>query len=161
MLGARSVVIGILASAATLAETAGPFTREQAAAGESLYQVHCASCHLGHLGGRNEAPQLAGGNFMKTWTRRTSGDLFVYMQGTMPPSNRGGLGEDAYVNLTAFILEANGAVAGWQPMQASMRVAIGSVANGQMTPELRTKLNAAATSNQAGLFMIPRPAPKG
>ena len=121
---------------------------------ESLYQVHCASCHLAHLGGRNEAPQLAGGNFMKTWTRRTTRDLFVYMQATMPPSNRGGLGEDAYVNLTAFILEANGAVAGTQPMQAATRVAIGTVANGQMTPELRTKLNAAATSNQAGLFMI-------
>jgi len=115
MLGVRSGLIGILATAAALAQTVGPFTAEQASTGESLYQVHCATCHLAHLGGRNEAPQLAGGNFMKTWTRRTTRDLFVYMQATMPPSNRGGLGEDAYVNLTAFILEANGAVAGTQP----------------------------------------------
>jgi alcohol dehydrogenase (cytochrome c) len=156
MLGTRLGVIGIFASAVTLAQTA-----EQAAAGESLYQIHCASCHLAHLGGRNEAPQLAGGNFMKTWTRRTTRDLFTYMQATMPPSNRGGLGEDAYVNLTAFILQANGAVPGTQPLQASTRVAIGTVANGQMTPELRAKLNAAATSNQAGLFMIPTAGPKG
>ncbi len=27
---------------------------------------------------------------------------------TMPPSNRGGLGEEAYLQLAAFILEANG-----------------------------------------------------
>lgn len=45
-----------------LAQTGpGPFTAAQAAAGEALYQVHCATCHLGNMGGRNEAPQLAGG----------------------------------------------------------------------------------------------------
>src|SRR5258708_4689720 len=43
------------------------YTAEQAAAGRAVYQASCASCHMLDLAGRNEAPQLAGGNFMNTW----------------------------------------------------------------------------------------------
>ena len=128
----------------------GPFTAAQAAAGQTIYQVHCATCHLANLGGRNEAPQLAGGNFMNTWRRRSTSDLLLFSQSTMPPSNRGGLGEEAYLNVTAFILEANGATPGTQPLRAATRAAIGSIATGQMTAALREKLNSAATANQAG-----------
>ena len=45
-------------------QAAGVFTIEQATAGRAVYQANCASCHLPDLAGRNEAPQLAGGNFM-------------------------------------------------------------------------------------------------
>ena len=63
---------------------ASVFTPEQAAAGRAAYQASCASCHLPDLAGRNEAPQLAGNNFMNTWRTRTTKDLFDYVQ-TMPP----------------------------------------------------------------------------
>src|SRR6185369_13660893 len=62
------------------------FTAEQAAAGRAAYQANCASCHMPDLGGRNEAPPLAGVNFMNTWGSRTTRDLFDYMSTTMPPS---------------------------------------------------------------------------
>ena len=55
--------------------TAGPFTAAQAAAGRTAYQENCASCHLPDLAGRNEAPQLAGSNFMNTWGNRSTRDL--------------------------------------------------------------------------------------
>jgi alcohol dehydrogenase (cytochrome c) len=130
------------------------FTAAQTAAGQAIYQVHCATCHLANLGGRNEAPQLAGGNFIRTWARRTTRDLVLYMQSTMPPSNRGGLGEEAYVNLAAFILEANGAGPGQQPLTAAARAAIGSVATGKMPAALLAKLTAAANENQAGITQL-------
>ena len=61
------------------------YTAAQAAAGRAAYQANCASCHVADLGGRNEAPQLAGGDFMNTWRSRTTKDLFDYMSSTMPP----------------------------------------------------------------------------
>ena len=45
-----------------------------------MYQASCASCHLPDLGGRNEAPPLAGANFMNTWRTRTTRDLFEFIQ---------------------------------------------------------------------------------
>ena len=52
----------------------------------TVYQASCASCHLPDLAGRNEAPQLAGNNFMNTWRTRTTRDLFEFIQSTMPPT---------------------------------------------------------------------------
>ena len=43
------------------------FNASQAASGTSVYAASCASCHMADLAGRNEAPQLAGNNFMNTW----------------------------------------------------------------------------------------------
>src|SRR5437899_1964030 len=97
------------------------YTASQATAGRAVYLVHCANCHLADLAGRNEAPQLAGGNFMNVWGPRPVNMLFTYLQSTMPPNNRGGLGEEAYLNLTAFLLEANGARDGNQPLQSASR----------------------------------------
>ena len=97
------------------------YTAQQAAAGRVAYQASCASCHLADLGGRNEAPRLAGSNFMSAWGGRNVSDLLAFLHSTMPPENRGGLGEETYVNLVAFLLEANGARAGNQPLTASAR----------------------------------------
>ena len=62
------------------------YTAEQANAGRTVYQTSCASCHLPDLAGRNEAPPLAGANFMNTWRNRTTRDLFEFIQATMPPA---------------------------------------------------------------------------
>src|SRR5439155_925666 len=59
---------------------AAVYTAEQAAAGRAAYQANCASCHLADLGGRNEAPQLAGINFMNTWRARSTRDLLELIQ---------------------------------------------------------------------------------
>lgn len=150
MIGLRWLLLTLLLPVCLLAQTApGPFTAAQAMAGEGVYQTHCATCHLANMGGRNEAPQLAGGNFLNTWRRRTTRDLFVNMQATMPPSNRGGLGEEAYVNLAAFILAANGATAGTEALTAAARVGIGSVTTGVMAADLKERLRVASETNQA------------
>ena len=121
----------VLTISAGQAPTAAPiFTTAQAAAGQASYQANCASCHLPDLVGQNEAPPLAGANFMTTWRARTARDLIDYMQATMPPG-RPSLAEGDYVNIAAFILRSNGAAAGDEPLRRSAAVAIGSVATGQ------------------------------
>ena len=73
--------------------------------------------------------------------RRTTSDLLTLIRTTMPPGNRGNLGDENYVNLVAFLLLANGAQAGNQPLIAAARVAIGSVATGKMPAALRKTLD--------------------
>ena len=58
----------------------------------------------------------------------------------MPPADRGNLGSENYVNLVAFLLSANGARAGSQPLTAAASLAIGSVATGEMPAALRKTL---------------------
>src|SRR6185436_12619123 len=115
----------------------------------AAYQVNCGGCHLADLAGRNEAPPLAGANFMNVWGARTTTDLIRYMQAAMPPSNRGGLSDETYASLAAFFLQANGARAGERLLAVSTPVRIDSVANGQMAPALRELLVKAAAADQS------------
>ncbi len=108
---------------------AGVFTAAQAASGRGIYQASCASCHLPDLAGRNEAPQLAGNNFMNTWRARTTRDLFELIQATMPPA-AASLTEDQYLAVAVFLLQANGAPAGATAFAPTTAVLIGSVATG-------------------------------
>ena len=96
---------------------AGPYTQDQAAAGRATYQTYCASCHSADLSGR-EGPQLAGANFLAQWGDRTAAELITFMQSTMPPGGAA-LPGDSYVNLAAFILDANSARAGNQALTAA------------------------------------------
>jgi alcohol dehydrogenase (cytochrome c) len=132
------------------------FTAAQALAGRSAYLGNCASCHLADLSGRNEAHTLTGGNFQNVWRDRTVNQLTRYMQQTMPPGNAGGLDEETYVALSAFILEANGATAGNEPLTVNSRIRIGSISNGQMPTALRELLNS-PQSDQAGASTRARP----
>jgi alcohol dehydrogenase (cytochrome c) len=135
------------------------YTSAQASDGLALYQTNCASCHLPDLAGRNEAPQLAGGNFIDAWGGRSTAELFRHIQATMPPSNARGLSDDAYVSIVAFLLRANGAPAGDRPLTPTALVRIDSVANGQMPADVREILARAAVVDQV---TAPRAtAPKG
>ena len=105
-------------------------TLQQAEAGRTVYQGRCSSCHAPDLGG-NEAPQLSGSNFMSSWGNRTARELVTYIQSSMPPGSAGGLSEDNSVDLTAFILAANGAAPASQALTAAATFPIRSVATGQ------------------------------
>jgi alcohol dehydrogenase (cytochrome c) len=120
----------------------GRYTAAQAAAGRTVYQAECASCHLPDLKGQGDAAPLAGPEFMDAWGRRSTRELVSFMQLTMPPARPGGLSQDDYVNVVAFVLQANGAAAGTQALAATTEVAINSVATGQAPP--------AAAPQQAG-----------
>jgi alcohol dehydrogenase (cytochrome c) len=105
------------------------YTAEQASAGRTAYQASCAPCHQVDLSGRNEAPQLAGANFLSTWRTRTTRDLFEYIQGTMPP-NGPSLSPDQYRAITAFILQSNGAPPGQEAFSGTVAAPLGSLGPG-------------------------------
>ncbi len=108
---------------------AGPYTADQVAAGRAAFQTNCASCHAANLSGA-EGPELAGSNFLAQWGDRTAGALINFMQSTMPPGGAA-LPGDTYVNIAAFILDANSARPGDRALAADSNVVIRSVASGQ------------------------------
>jgi len=116
--------------------TAGPFTAQQADAGRAAYETNCAGCHAADLSGIGNALPLAGLPFTGSWGNRTVGDLVGFMEGAMPPTNPGGLGEQNYLNITAFILQSNGARAGNQALTGNSTVAIRSV-TGQVVAQIQ------------------------
>ncbi len=140
---------GAVALLAAQQQGASAFTAQQAADGRTTYQTSCASCHLPNLAGRNEAPQLAGSNFMNTWRTRSTRDLFEYIQSTMPPTGET-LSVDQYLGLTAFILESNGATAGTQALTPATAVPIGSIATGAVPTAATAPVATTATDPAAG-----------
>ena len=130
---ASTVVCGVMIVTAQQSTGVGPYTAAQAAAGRDVYQANCAACHGPDLGGRNDAPQLAGPQFVGTWGGRTIGDLIGFMAAAMPPGNPN-LGEQNYLNIAAFILDSNGARPGNQALAASSTVGIRTIATGVVPP---------------------------
>jgi alcohol dehydrogenase (cytochrome c) len=138
-----------LAALTLAAPTLYSQTTQQAEAGRSAYQAECSGCHGPDLGG-NEGPQLAGSNFTASWGTRTARELISYIESSMPPGDPGSLGEEASINLAAFILAANGAPNS-QALAASAAFPIRSVVTGRPTIALQSGGQAAAAT----------PAPKG
>src|SRR3954471_25055491 len=112
-------------------QASGTYTAAQAAAGRTTYQAQCASCHLPDLKGSGDAAPLAGSEFIGAWGRRSPRELLSFMQLTMPPTRPGALSQEEYVNLAAFVLQQNGAVAGAQPLTSTVDTAIGTIATGR------------------------------
>jgi hypothetical protein len=91
----------------------GVFTAQQAARGRAMFAATCAACHGADLNGVNRPP-LKGEVFLNHWMEGGLDALFSYVK-SMPP-NRADLGGRAYVDLLAFLLEANGFPAGTQEL---------------------------------------------
>ncbi len=96
----------------------GVFTAEQAERGRALYDEICVECHLSSLAGANEAPPLRGVSFLDAWRAAAVVDLADTIRVTMPPENRNSLTSQQTYDLVAFVLRANGAVAGDEPLTA-------------------------------------------
>jgi alcohol dehydrogenase (cytochrome c) len=148
--GVLALTVAALAGAAQ-AQT-GAFTEAQAASGRASYLANCAGCHLADLRGANEARPLVGADFMRTWSARSAQELIAYLGVTMPPppASPGSLGAQSYVNLAAFLLQANGATPGADALTAQSTVTIGSVATGTMSDAFRAALASAAPAVATG-----------
>ena len=126
----------LLASASWLrAQPAGAaiFTAEQAAAGRVEYQAHCAGCHAGDLGGKDDAPALMGDAFLATWNPKTTRELFDFVRTAMPPDG-GSITPDQYLTIIAHVLQQNGASPGAQPLTATTAVPINQVTMPRESP---------------------------
>ncbi len=110
---------------------AGPYTAAQADAGLAAYNMNCSSCHMPDMSGSGDAPPLTGIPFMANWGARTGGQLYSFISSAMPPASANSLGEQNYLNITAYILNYNGGTPGNQALAANNSVAIGMFATGE------------------------------
>ena len=139
----------------------GVYTAAQAESGRAMYERECAVCHQSNLQGTFEAPQLAGESFLRFWGDLSPGDLFVRISGSMPPGQAGSLTDEAYLDVVAYLLQANGAPAGGAaltqaatvPIEAAVSVASSAVARaGDGVPAAAT-----AAPSPAGPSAEPEP----
>ena len=118
-------VLWAAAAAAQPADPGGVFTAAQAAAGRAAYEQVCAECHRSDLRGTAHGTELTGVGFMNVWGGRAAAELFEHARSEMPPGAGGSLEDETYLNIAAYILQANGLAAGEQALSASMEVLIG------------------------------------
>ena len=95
---------------------AGAYTVEQATRGKMHYQAFCAVCHLGDLSGTlaadTGAPPLRGAPFVASLQRRGAAGVFSYVKASMPADDPASLEEDTYLDILAYLIQANGFPAG-------------------------------------------------
>ncbi len=128
---AAIVLLPAAAGTTAAAQSAnGLYTAAQAAAGRVVYEQACARCHQANLQGSFEAPPLAGESFLRFWGELRTRDLHDRISSSMPPDEPA-LADEAYVDVVAYLLQANGAPAGDVPLTATTAVAIGTVASGE------------------------------
>ena len=154
-----AALYGISLTAATTGQIlneAPVFTAAQAAAGKREVQdpaFACTDCHTLSLRGRTGAadelpalsalpvnyqtliggnggtvPALVGAEFIKRWAGRTTQDLIdEFRRRFEPPMSQ--FSNEARLNMIAYVLEANGALPGSQPLTAQTNVALSLVLN--------------------------------
>ncbi|MCY4121194.1 MAG: c-type cytochrome, partial [Acidobacteria bacterium] len=120
---------GVAGAAAQAPGADGAFTIDQAADGWSVYGVQCGQCHGVNLEGMVHAPPLSGVGFLNSWLGQTTDDMFAYLRDEMPPGQAGVISDQAYIDLVAYLLEANGAVPGDRTLTVDAGVPIGDAAD--------------------------------
>lgn len=83
---------------------AATYWPDQAEHGERVFNQVCAMCHA--------RSQFVGEKFVDDWNDRRVFDFYALVRSTMPLTNPGGLKEDEYLALVAYLLKANNAAAG-------------------------------------------------
>ncbi len=92
----------------------GVYSTAQAERGKAHYEQGCASCHSS-----GEGPSLVGDSFMRRWFEDSLNEVFVKIRASMPENAPGSLSDAAYIDLVAFMLQANGFPAGAVDLTAS------------------------------------------
>ena len=92
----------------------GAYTAAQAARGENEYGANCARCHGADLDGGGAAPTLHTIDFVDRWREDHLATLFQFISTNMPqpPGRPGGLKQQQYLDIVAFLLQVNGLPSG-------------------------------------------------
>lgn len=131
----------------------GAFTAAQAEAGHLAYDNTCGKCHTYTLRGRkgeegelppvstlsadyqkfvgtpNHVPPLAGKAFLDRWGDKTAAQLIARFQITAsdPFFQFEGMNDEMLVNITAYVLQMNGAQPGPQPLTRATDAVVRSI----------------------------------
>jgi mono/diheme cytochrome c family protein len=80
------------------------FLPSQATRGAAIYSRTCGTCH--------GPGTLVGAAFVQSWNNRRAYDLYSLIRSTMPVDNPGGMKDGEYLDVVAYLLQANKQVAG-------------------------------------------------
>lgn len=96
----------------------GVYSAAQARRGLLEYARSCEHCHGASLTGNptDEVPSLVADGFMFHWKGRTVQDLYARLSKSMPSDAPGSLDAGTYLDLAAYLLEANGFPSGQQEL---------------------------------------------
>jgi mono/diheme cytochrome c family protein len=72
----------------------------QAERGEQRFKASCSSCHT--------PSSFGGGSFAERWSGQTMAEVFDFVSNAMPENDPGGLKQEQYVDVLAYILSVNG-----------------------------------------------------
>jgi mono/diheme cytochrome c family protein len=97
----------------------GVYTAAQAKHGQAVYERSCGSCHRADLGGFS-GPPLKGDLFLDRWREFSLNVLSDLIQNTMPADNPGTLAKADYLDVLAYILQANEIPSGKKPLTADL-----------------------------------------
>jgi mono/diheme cytochrome c family protein len=86
----------------------GVYTLAQANTGKDVFAIACQSCHTPTF---HATPA-----FRSKWTGRTLGELFGYMRREMPQADPGGMTDEEYLDVLAYMLRINGMPTGDAPL---------------------------------------------
>jgi alcohol dehydrogenase (cytochrome c) len=107
MAGGNKVLLSVLTIlAAWCVQATWSLTTAQTPSGRTAYEQNCASCHGANLRQLPEAP-LAGPEFAAKWASRGTNELVAQIRSTMPPGNAGGLPDETYRAIAAYIQQVN------------------------------------------------------
>lgn len=76
-----------------------PYSAAQATRGQQVFNQTCGACHTGE--------RFIGQQFVENWGDRRVGDFYSLVRSTMPVDNPGGLKDQDYLDVTAYLLKAN------------------------------------------------------
>jgi len=131
----------------------GVFTAAQAEAGRVAYERTCGKCHTNSLTGRKGDPDelpplsslspsyqkfigprgfvapLAGKVFLDRWGAKTAGELIARFQETVDDKyfQFEAMTDETTVDITAYVLQVNGAKPGSQPLTRSTAAVVSAI----------------------------------
>ena len=88
------------------------YTTRQATRGDGLFRDNCVSCHA--------SSEFRGSSFERRWRNRAVGDIYEFVLYSMPDDNPGGLPEQTYADIIAYMLQLNDFPAGDSELPTSM-----------------------------------------
>jgi len=112
--GAPAPTPGPAAAAAPAPEAPSSafYTTQQASRGDGLFRDNCVSCH--------SSSEFAGSSFQRRWRNRAVGDIYEFVLYSMPDDNPGGLPEQTYADIVAYLLSLNDFPAGSSELPTSL-----------------------------------------
>jgi mono/diheme cytochrome c family protein len=125
--GAVAVVISAQGAPPARSVWDAVYSQDQAKRGQAKYAQACGACHQADLSGSDQAPSLAGGEFLDRWNDQSIGDLADRIRLTMPQDDIGSINVQMSADITAYILQVNNFPAGQEELKADRSVMKGMV----------------------------------